>query len=101
MLKNYMEEAVKDVLDRLIEHPELTRGVTMPCTCDQCRLDVVALALNHLPPKYIVAPRGEIFTRVDLLNQQAEADIIRSLVDAIKIVSKRPRHSCGENQANV
>ncbi len=30
------------------------------CRCDRCKQDIVALALNNLKPKYIVANREEI-----------------------------------------
>lgn len=87
-LKNYMEDAARNTLDELLEkrRPEV-------CKCSRCRLDILAHALNHLPPKYVVTDKGHTFTRVAEMQQQFGADLVVALSKAIKHVSANPRHS--------
>ncbi len=50
-VKNLMEELVNDRIDNLMELENI-------CRSPRCRADVYALALNHLPPKYIASASG-------------------------------------------
>lgn len=65
------------------------------CACEQCRLDIMALALNHLPPRYISSHKGDVFTRIDEMSGQYEVEVIRAIVRAVEQVQAHPRH--GEN----
>ena len=48
---NMMEAMVEDELDKM--------GDSLGCClCDQCRGDIAAYALNHLPPRYVVTKAG-------------------------------------------
>ncbi len=84
-IKNYMEEIVfnqmKDVLD----------DINM-CTCEKCILDIAAIALNDLPPKYIVTEKGELFSKINALKQQFEVDVIAAITKAAVLVKRKPRH---------
>lgn len=84
-IKNYMEEMVfnqmKDVLDDI-----------NVCTCEKCLLDIAAIALNDLPPKYIVSEKGELYSKINLLKQQFEVDIISAITKAAVLVKRKPRH---------
>ncbi|BBB93316.1 MAG TPA: late competence development ComFB family protein [Methylomusa anaerophila] len=85
-LKNYMEDLVWQYFDEVASrHKNI-------CTCENCRLDIVALALNFLPPRYIVTSKGETYTKVNALEQQFRIDIITALSHAIQIVSNKPHH---------
>jgi competence protein ComFB len=84
-LKNYVEELVSNTLDKLSKEGDF-------CTCPRCRLDIMAYALNHIPPKYAVTQLGEVYTKISYLEQQLEVDVTIALVEAIKIVSKNLRH---------
>lgn len=56
-------------------------------------LDVQALALNRLPPRYVVSDQGEVFARTVSLNSaQFEVDILHAVLTAISIVTAHPRH---------
>jgi len=90
LLRNYMEEVVDSTLDEILAH-----HADDICTCERCRLDVMALALNHLPPKYVVTDMGYIYTRVNELESQFKADITVAVTNAIKIIRKNPRHEPG------
>jgi competence protein ComFB len=85
-LKNYMEDIVWQSLDTVLTNQEDM------CKCKKCRYDIMALALNFLPPRYVVTEAGETFTRVKSLEQQFSVDIITAITNAIIIVSSKPRH---------
>ncbi|HPU40970.1 MAG TPA: late competence development ComFB family protein [Acetivibrio clariflavus] len=84
-IKNYMEEivfsSIKEVLDDI-----------KVCSCDKCILDIAAIALNELPPKYIVTEKGELYSKVDSLRQQFEVDVISAIAKAAVLVKRNSRH---------
>jgi len=84
-LHNYMEDIVSNNLEIIMEREEM-------CKCEKCRLDVMALALNRLPPKYVVTQKGGIYTRLKELELQFKADVIREIVKAIEVVKRNPQH---------
>lgn len=84
-IKNYMEDSVKIQIPRVIESQDV-------CKCDVCKLDILAITLNTLPPKYVRTEEGEVYTKIESLTVQFEADIIQAIIKAIKIVKKYPRH---------
>ena len=89
-LKNYMEDVVLNKLDTVL--------ASFPgyCTCEKCRRDVVMLALNHLPPKYISSYKGDVYARLDGMEVQYEVEVIQAIAKAIKIVHENPRHDAAE-----
>ncbi|MDR3091764.1 MAG: late competence development ComFB family protein [Clostridiales bacterium] len=84
-VKNYMRDCVNDVLNVVMEKVSC-------CSCEKCRMDVIAMALNALPPKYIVTKKGELYSKLSKLQQQFEVDVMREVARAAELVSKRPRH---------
>jgi competence protein ComFB len=80
-----MEDVVTKVTDKYMKDAEV-------CQCEKCRLDVMALALNELPPVYIVTDRGEIFAAIDstYLQKQVNAEI--AVLKAIDMVKSFPKH---------
>ena len=63
------------------------------CKCEKCVDDMMAIALNNLPPKYVSTPRGEFFSRVgSSLEKQNSMDIEFAVVSAIEFVSNHPHH---------
>jgi competence protein ComFB len=86
-LVNYMEEAVKRGLDELLKEPAY-QSLRLD---EKAKLDVMAFALNHLPPKYVVTEKGHLFTRVEELRQQFKTDIVVELSKAIQLVKENPR----------
>lgn len=85
ILKNYMEEVVFRSFD------DFTSGMEF-CRCEKCKLDIIAIALNNLPAKYVVTDKGELYAKVDNLRGQFEADIITAITKAAMIVGKNPKH---------
>ena len=62
------------------------------CSCERCRLDVMALVLNKLPVKYVVSAQGEAYTKLEFLRLQYKVDIITEIIQAIELVKKQPNH---------
>lgn len=85
-LKNLMEDEVLDMIDRIITDRDDI------CKCDKCRLDIAAIALNRLQPKYVVTDKGRLYAKAESLNYQNEANIIIEITRAIKIVGENPHH---------
>lgn len=86
-VKNYME----DVVDYLL--PDVLKSYPDLCKCQHCVSDIKALTLNNLPPKYVATPIGEVYTRINELSLQFEADAIKEILQAIKKVAQHPRHT--------
>ncbi len=82
---NVMEEQVERVFDSMKADFDC-------CTCDVCRCDMIAFALNNVRPKYVVTPSGELIGRVDSVSSQNSSDIVAALTKASMIISKNPRH---------
>ncbi|NSW90966.1 MAG: late competence development ComFB family protein [Firmicutes bacterium] len=85
-----MEELVFSMLKNVIDDIDV-------CSCDKCMLDIAALALNELPPKYVVTEKGELYSKVNILRQQFEVDILTAITKAAEKVKEHPRH---ENNVN-
>lgn len=85
-LRNYMEDLVWQQMDEVLAKQPAT------CRCEQCRYDVASLALNMLPPRYVVTAAGETYTRVKALEMQFIIDIIGAISRAMVIVQAKPRH---------
>ena len=86
-LHNLMEHEVKYAFDHL-----LSTGTKINCQCEQCKLDIIALSLNSLPPKYIVTERGHLYSKLSVFSQQFNTDVLTALTKAIEKVNKNPRH---------
>jgi len=89
-IRNYMENCVDDSLQNIMKNSDFANNV---CSCDQCRLDIKAIALNSLPQKYVVTRKGEMYAKISSLQQQFEVDIVAALTKASAIVGKNPRHA--------
>ncbi|HHV60461.1 MAG TPA: late competence development ComFB family protein [Clostridiaceae bacterium] len=84
-LKNYMEDIVKALMGEILDDINV-------CKCEKCRMDISAIALNNLPPKYIVTEKGELYLKLNTLKQQFEVDVISAITHAAIMVKRNPRH---------
>ena len=86
-LKNEAEQIVLTELERQLKSlPEYV------CTCRECVLDIMALALNLIKPLYRVTLMGKIYTSV-AMDENAYAENVRKAVfKAIETVHKNPFH---------
>lgn len=81
MIKNYMEEIVVKYLEQILLKYENI------CKCDECKDDMVALALNHLEPLYVTSTEGSAYAKLKALESQHKVDIIAELTNAVGKVS--------------
>lgn len=81
-LINVAEIVVFDVLDRLLPKRDV-------CKCERCRMDIAAIALNNVPPNYVVSTEGKVRRAI---NRQLKVDVGRQVEDAIEKVSSNPHH---------
>lgn len=63
------------------------------CSCSRCLADVKALALNHLPPKYVVMGEGDRIPKLTFYEGRFSSDITAQLINACKQVMTRPHHT--------
>lgn len=63
------------------------------CTCPHCMNDIKALALNHLPSKYVVMDEGERIPKLTFYEGQFSSDITAQLLKACEQVNRRPHHT--------
>jgi len=86
-LRNLVEEAV------LIETAERQKRNTDVCQCEKCRLDVCAIVLNRISPKYTTTPYGELLGKSDtVLSFEMRNLIAVEVLKAVEEVGKNPRH---------
>lgn len=63
------------------------------CDCKRCLEDVKALALNHLPPKYVVMAENEMIPKLTFYEGKYNSDITAQLLKACSKVAERPHHT--------
>jgi competence protein ComFB len=85
-LRNYTEEAVKIFMERWFKEANC-------CQCDDCKLDVMAMMLNQLPPKYVATEKGALFAQMDEFDPQNRVDFITLMMQAADKVKYYPRHT--------
>jgi len=59
------------------------------CSCDRCRCDICAYALNNLPPRYIVA-KPDMIAKAEA--SIPEKTVMDALIKAVIKVRSHPRH---------
>jgi len=85
-LINYMEIIAQRYVDKWMSQS----GV---CGCEECKLDVMAIMLNRLKPKYVVSEKGRLFAQLAEFDKQHKVDIMTALSAAVEIVKKNPRRT--------
>jgi competence protein ComFB len=84
-ITNYNERAVLEQIERY--------GIlgVIPCKCRECLLDIIALALNRLKPRYTVSLLQKFYETPE--EERALRAEIRSAVDwALERVGRQPHH---------
>lgn len=85
-LKNYMEEIVLKKTDEILKLMNV-------CKCNKCKLDIMALALNELPAKYVVTEQGGLYAKLRELEQQFDIDVETAIIKSAVLVSKNAKHN--------
>lgn len=83
--RNVMEILLEELFDKMKDQLDC-------CTCEECRSDIIALALNQLPPHYVRTPKGELLSKLDQLSSQNSTDALAALTQAVEKVKASPRH---------
>jgi competence protein ComFB len=88
LLKNEAENLVLDELGRRLEsYPDEI------CTCNDCVVDMAAIALNTVKPLYRYSLLGGLYAAEALNEHKDYAESIRNAVDAaIEKVRQNPSH---------
>jgi competence protein ComFB len=84
-LINLSEMLTKELLPSVMERMDV-------CTCPVCTGNVLALALNALPTKYVTTDEGKQYTQLEVYKRQNELDVIAALTRACVRVKDSPRH---------
>jgi competence protein ComFB len=63
-------------------------------------MDRIAYALNSCPPKYVVSDKGKLYAKLNVLQGQFDADVVRAITDAAVRVDKSPRHDDDDDFGN-
>ncbi|ABB13730.1 late competence development ComFB family protein [Carboxydothermus hydrogenoformans] len=85
VLRNYTEEVVDEILQEILPTQDV-------CKCERCLLDIKAIALNQLPPKYVVTDKGEVITRLNFTKIADRTEVLTAVLRAIDKVKKNPSH---------
>lgn len=84
-LENAAEKLVLDELEvQLKENPPA-------CTCQDCVLDIAALALNNVKPYYRVSLLGRLYSDSARMTSYGE-EVKKAVQDAIGKISANPAH---------
>lgn len=86
LIRNYMEDIVAG---NITSQKAKNKNA---CWCGRCEKDVFALALNRLPPKYVVTNEGRMYTKLQEMEAQLNADVTREVFKAIEAVNLNKRH---------
>ena len=62
------------------------------CACPLCKADIIAYALNQLPPKYVALREGEAYPKLFILQKEYRTRVAAALVHAAAVVRENPRH---------
>lgn len=84
VLVNVMEELVIEKLD-------VTLSRFNCCKCNKCKKDIAAVALNRLPPRYMVMRENDT-QKKKAEEEKYSSDVTGALIQAILAVKKEPRH---------
>ncbi|TXK74696.1 late competence development ComFB family protein [Paenibacillus sp. N3.4] len=86
MVFNAMESIVMNLFE------EFEKNYERKCTCDRCKEDILALVLNHIPPKYTSSEKGQLYVKSLYMNQQIQSDVMKELIQAALIVEHNQNH---------
>ena len=92
-MQEFKGQTVKNIMENIV-YEKMTSVIDSLgcCTCDKCKADIMAYVLNHVTPRYVASEKGELFSKVQELNQNSNTDILMKIVSAAEIIRERPRH---------
>jgi chemotaxis protein methyltransferase CheR len=91
-LRNIIEDIARDFLNSA-----LTLRYDI-CTCAQCKNDMLAHILSHIPAKYVTTEQGALHTIMQQTRAEHQAEIARAILQAIELIGTNPRHKIKEDK---
>ena len=88
ILVNVTEEIVRGLVSFMLHGTDYQTF----CHCEQCEMDVVAIALNALPAKYVVSSVSRDAAFDQLNTPENIEQINKQIIRAIHVVGSKPRH---------
>lgn len=85
LYQNITESIVEEVFDEV-------KDKLGCCCCDQCSADILAYALNQLPPRYVVSKIGAAAMKVQAFSFQNTADVKAAIYRGADLIRDHPRH---------
>jgi len=85
VLHNIMEDAVLEKTKVIMSRMEM-------CRCEKCYLDVCALVLNQLPPKYVTTLKGSLMSKLPVMTHKNDLEMTVMITRCAKMVQKKPMH---------
>lgn len=85
-LVNYTLNHVWEVLEEVLSKRDDI------CKCEQCKYDIVCMAVNRLKPNYVVNRHGSVYAKIKMLSQQNRTDILTEVIKAVDKVCANPHH---------
>lgn len=82
---NLIEEIVRNCLKEIIQKEKRLAALN-----EHLQSDIMAIALNRLPPRYVSTLKGEMFAKTQL-RPQVESDVYREIAYAIDKVLHHSR----------
>lgn len=91
-MKNYYN-VMEDIVPTLVRVMMFSPEYQTYCHCDQCMVDIIALTLNNVPPRYVTSEEKrnivmELYKK-DFMTQ----NLNKHIRGAIQTVNKNPHHS--------
>ncbi|MFC5471387.1 late competence development ComFB family protein [Cohnella suwonensis] len=90
------ELPVLNVMEPIVSHmfeDHFEKAGILKCGCEKCRVDVLSLTLNRVPPRYTSTQAGEAFVKALYQDSQLQSDILRELAKAVQVIEEHPNHS--------
>lgn len=73
----------QNVMELLVEQMYSSVVSTLDCcACPLCKADIIAYALNQLPPKYVALREGEAYPKLFILQKEYRTRVAAALVHA-------------------
>ena len=85
ILVNTTEELVKMTVDEVISKIDM-------CSCDICKLNACAIALNKLEPHYVTTTRGKLLAKIITEKMNYQMEVLVEVTKALLTVKKNPLH---------
>lgn len=88
-LVNVTEEIVRGLVSFLLHGVQYQTF----CHCEQCEMDVAAIALNSLPARYVASEETREAAFKQMNTPESIEEINKQIIRALHLVNRYPSHS--------